>query len=364
MYEQQTYEAILQRMLRRVPDDLDAREGSIIYDALAPAAAELAQFYIEMDNQYTLSFADTASGEYLERRTAEFGVQRFPATKAKRWGTFTDSQGAPVSVPLGSRFSINGMYYRVIESRDSGQYILEAERPGSEGNAHYGALLPVDYVEGLAVAQLGEIYAAGEDEESDEALRQRFYEVVNEQPFGGNVSDYKQKLSGFAGVGGVKVYPVWRGGGTVKCTIIGSDFSSPSAELVDEIQSMVDPEVNSGEGLGLAPIGHEVTITGTESVNVSLETKLTLSMDTGVEQIREELEEAVDDYFLSLRESWKDEPYLTVRTSHIEARILSINGIEDVTDTKLNGEQGNVQLGEDEIPILGAVTLLVEDGGA
>lgn len=364
MYEQQTYEAILQRMLRRVPEDLDKREGSIIYDALAPAAAELAQFYIELDNQYTLSFADTASGEYLARRTKEFGVVRFPATKAKRWGTFTNAQGQPVSVSLGSRFSINGMYYKVIEFREPGQYILEAELPGAEGNAHYGTLLPVDHVEGLAVAQLGEIYAAGEDEESDEALRQRFYEVVNEQPFGGNVSDYKQKLSGFSGVGGVKVYPVWNGGGTVKCTIIGSDFSSPSPELVDEIQSMVDPEVNSGEGLGLAPIGHEVTITGTESVEISLETKLTLAADTSVEQIREELEEAVGEYFLSLRKSWKDEPYLIVRTSHIEARILSISGIEDVTDTRLGGEQGNVQLSNDQIPVLGAVTLLVEDGGA
>ena len=41
MYEEVTYEEILERMLERVPDDMDKREGSLIYDALAPAAIEL-----------------------------------------------------------------------------------------------------------------------------------------------------------------------------------------------------------------------------------------------------------------------------------------------------------------------------------
>ena len=40
-YSGETYEQILQRMLARVPGDIDKREGSIIYDALAPAAVEI-----------------------------------------------------------------------------------------------------------------------------------------------------------------------------------------------------------------------------------------------------------------------------------------------------------------------------------
>ena len=44
-----TFENILKRMLDKVPDILDKRQGSIIYDALAPAAAELAQCYISLD---------------------------------------------------------------------------------------------------------------------------------------------------------------------------------------------------------------------------------------------------------------------------------------------------------------------------
>ena len=39
MYEQMEYRYILSRMLERVPDIMDKREGSVIYDALAPADA-------------------------------------------------------------------------------------------------------------------------------------------------------------------------------------------------------------------------------------------------------------------------------------------------------------------------------------
>ena len=48
-YEDITYEVILQRMLDKVSDNMDKREGSIIYDALAPAAVELQLMYIELD---------------------------------------------------------------------------------------------------------------------------------------------------------------------------------------------------------------------------------------------------------------------------------------------------------------------------
>ena len=47
-YENMTYEAILARMMNRVQEqypDLDNREGSIIFNALAPAAVEVAIAY-------------------------------------------------------------------------------------------------------------------------------------------------------------------------------------------------------------------------------------------------------------------------------------------------------------------------------
>ena len=50
MYEEMTYENILQQMLSRVTSDVDKREGSVIYDAMAPAAYFLADQYFQLEH--------------------------------------------------------------------------------------------------------------------------------------------------------------------------------------------------------------------------------------------------------------------------------------------------------------------------
>ena len=43
--EENTFDKIMNRALERVSDDVDKREGSVIYDALSPMAAELVHCY-------------------------------------------------------------------------------------------------------------------------------------------------------------------------------------------------------------------------------------------------------------------------------------------------------------------------------
>ena len=52
-----TFEELLQGMLDRVPSDVDKRQGSVIYDALAPAAYFLAQQDFQLRNFIDLVFA-------------------------------------------------------------------------------------------------------------------------------------------------------------------------------------------------------------------------------------------------------------------------------------------------------------------
>lgn len=111
MYESQTFEVILERMLDRVPDTLDKREGSIIYNALAPAAWELSEIYIQLDVNNNLSFADTATDEFLTRIAAEQGINRRAATFARRRGYFYASGGVLMDVPIGSLYSYNNITY-------------------------------------------------------------------------------------------------------------------------------------------------------------------------------------------------------------------------------------------------------------
>jgi len=352
-----SFETILDRMLSRVSDEVDKREGSIIYDALAPAAWEMAQMYIDMEIERNLLFADTATGEYLTRRAAEFGVSRKLSTAAKRKAVFFDDANIPLDVPIGSRYSGGSVNYIVTKRLGAGVFEIKAETNGDIGNEYYGQLLPIDYVSKLARAQISDIIAPGEDVEDDEVLRKRYFAAMNEQPFGGNLSDYRHKITSLAGVGGVKIFPVWKGGGTVKCTIISSSFESPSAELVKDVQTIIDPEVNQGKGMGFAPIGHTVTIKGAVSVSIHVSTTLTLEAGISVSQVKADVEKVIADYLRTLRTSWKEEDRTVVRVSQLEARILNVKGIADIADTKLNGKGANVELDTEELSVMGTVTL-------
>ena len=65
MFQNFNFELIMNRMLANVPDDLDKREGSVIWDALAPAALELETAYLFLDYVLNQSFADTSDRDFL-----------------------------------------------------------------------------------------------------------------------------------------------------------------------------------------------------------------------------------------------------------------------------------------------------------
>ncbi|XOQ44307.1 MAG: Baseplate-J domain-containing protein [Clostridium sp.] len=349
MFEDITYENILNDMLSRVPNDIDKRPGSIIYDALAPAAYKLAEAYFKLRNYVDLFFADTAVGEFLSRRTAELGIVRQPATKAIR-KIITD-----VPVDVGTRWGLEDTTYIITEKISDTEYKAECEQLGSIGNAYSGTLDNIDNISGVT-AELTDILIPGEDEETDESLRQRYFESLVSQAYGGNITDYKEKVSALPGVGGVKVEPVWNGGGTVKLTIIDSDYNKPSATLIDEVQTAVDPEQNQGKGYGIAPIGHVVTVVGADEEEIDVEPEITLQTGYTWEDVKSAVETAINDYFKELRSEWAEFNSLVIRISQIEVRILDIAGIVDVQNTKLNGQQQNIELGPYEIPVVGEVT--------
>lgn len=362
MYEQMTYDYILQRMLDAVPavyngQTVDKREGSLIWTACSAVAAEEAQFYMDLSINWNQSFADTATGDALSRRAAEYGVNREEATKALRRGVFYGQNNAPMDIPLNSRFSLEAVNFVAVERINLGEYRLQCEQPGTIGNTASGQLLPIDYIDGLVSAELLDVLVPGEDEETDDQLRARYFEAMNEPAFGGNIADYKRKVNAIDGVGATKVFPTWQGGGTVKCVIIASDWNEPSQALVDEVQTIVDPTVNQGKGLGTAPIGHTVTIAGVEGEAINISTTLTLAAGTTIAQVQQTIEAAIETYLLGLRKNWVDTPGIIVREALIESAILSVPGVVDVTNTTLNGVAANVALTEEQIPVLGAVTL-------
>lgn len=352
MYENITYEDILQRMLDRVPNSMDKREGSIIFDALAPAAVELQLMYIEFDIILTETFGDTASREYLIRRAAERGVIPYAATNAVLKAVATPST---INVAVGSRFSLNELNYIVTEKIADGEYKVMCETTGVIGNSYFGDLIPINYIQGLETIKITELLIPGEDEEDTESIRERYFATFDTKPYGGNKKDYIQKTNALAGVGSTKVKPVWNGGGTVLLTVLDSEYNKASDTLVQFVQNEIDP-TKDGTGVGIAPIGHVVTVQTADEVVVTISTNITFQEGYSFSSQKTAIEEAINAYLLEIRKVWADETASVVRISQIETRILNLTGVVDINNTKINGAASNLVLGEYEIPVLGGVS--------
>ena len=146
--DEQDYEYILARYLGNVRDDVDKREGSIIWDSGAPLCIELAIAYLYVQVMVLNCFAASAPSPFLELRCEEQGITRDPATYAKRLGVFTDGQGGPYSVAIGTEFSTidetNLTNFTVTEVYTlegvtvPGSYILTCNEVGEIGNQYFG----------------------------------------------------------------------------------------------------------------------------------------------------------------------------------------------------------------------------------
>jgi uncharacterized phage protein gp47/JayE len=349
MYEANTYDAILERMLEQIPDSIDKREGSIIFDALAPVAVELAQSYIELDVILNESFADTASREYLIKRAAERGLTPFAATYTVAKGEFN------IDIAVGDRFSCGDYNYVASEKISAGIWKLTCESPGSTPNGNLGMLIPIDYINGLETAELTEVLIPGEEEEETEDFRTRYFSTLSTKSFGGNKADYIEKVNAIPGVGGVKVYPVWNGGGTVKLVVINSDYGKATPTLIDTLQTIVDPTINQGAGDGLAPIGHVVTVSTVTEAVIDISFTITYQDGYSFEDIESYIISMIDSYLLELCKTWADTDNLIVRISQLESRLLNVTGVVDVTGTAINGAASNLVLTADSIPVRGNV---------
>lgn len=372
-FSQYTYQALLAAMLARVPDTYDKRDTAPIPTALGPAAFVIEGFYLSLNQVQQQAFVQTASGQSLDYLAVIAGLTRYPASAAVRLGVFN------AAVAIGARFStingensinfiatgtatvaepVEGFYY----------YQLTAETDGTIGNEYTGPILPIQTIPGLTSAEITDILVPGEDTETDEAFRERIIEALNERPFGGNIAAYRQFVGGLDGVGAVQVYPTWNGGGTVKLSILGADYLPASETLVENVQTAVDPPPNQGLGLGMAPIGAQVTVAAPTALTVNVAATVTLAAGYQIGQVQQPIQDAIEAYLLTVRQAWDTNTSSTsvvyaadVYLARITAAIVGVTGVVNATNVQLNGGTADLTLTESgttqQVPVIGTVSL-------
>ena len=410
--ENNTFEKIMERMLGRdILIDVDKRVGSIIYDALAPCAMELAEAYAKMDILQEQTYLMTATGTNLEKRVYDYGIVRKQATQAQRIAEFkkyqTDNEGNYVysynyvgenqgdysydsetqtynyvgenqgdyvkgdkilidmDIPVGSRFVVpenQNIIFEYIGLID-GYKIVQCESAGIGGNEHLGTMLPIVPISGLIQAKIISTYKYGENEETDSELRARAIENLNYVSFGGNIADYIEKVNAIDGVGNTKVFPAWQYNGSVLLSVVDPQFNPITQEFIQNLKQQIDPNENTGEGVGIAPIGHYVTVTTPIPANVEVALTVELRNTQTIQTIQESIENKIEEYFDTVRKSYGQNVNLTIYRSDIIVYVKQLEDVLNVTDVKLNGEMQDLVfideglLNKQYLPYVGGVII-------
>ncbi len=354
--EDETEEAIRERMLSRLPAKLDRSEGSFPWDILAPVAIQLTQAADWAKEVLRRVFASTTFGVYLDARCAEHGVFRRPATTAKTTGETIRFDGDPGSfVPNGyvisteSTESSPAILFKITRSvtlNANGEGFVEAEalEPGRIGNVPPGAIRHLtEKLSGIKSVTNLSAMEGGTDEESDSSLLERFLLKVRTPTGSGNKADYEQWALSIPGVGGVQVVPLWDGPGTVKVVLISAEKVAPSPVIVDQVNTFIQ---------SVCPIGATVTVAGAVEVPINISVSVTLASDGTVDQVKQMIEEGARAYLKTLAFS---DPL--VRYTRIANIILDIPPVVDYDQLQVNGREGNIEIAPGEVAVLGVVTV-------
>ncbi|MEX0380474.1 baseplate J/gp47 family protein [Leuconostoc sp. MS02] len=370
-FQAMDFDYFINAALDRVPSNLDTREGSVIYDAIAPAAYVMAEMSLNVADTVLNTFTQTASGEYLDYRAEERGLTREQATLTRLTATLTDENGQPLVANIGDRFASIGVepnYYQLTKlSNISGQATLTAETAGEIGNSYIGQLLPISAIAGFGNAIVNEVIIPARNAETDDELRERLLTSNEVIAFGGNVTDYIKFIIDMEDVAAVQVYPTWNGGGTVKAVILNNQYLAPSQALIDQVKNAIDPSNSSGNGYGIAPVGHTVTVAAPILRTINVGVMISTTSTVTVEDVRQKVEQAIAEYVNSVREKWgnvnaNERTYTVILyRSQIIIALLKVDGLTNATNVKFDGADKDITLTTtatiEELPMLGTVTI-------
>ena len=351
-----TYEEILETVLARIPDTYDKREGSVIFNAIAPLCYELCEYEFKYENDKAETFLGTSTGANLDAHASDFGYVREESTPAEVLATLV----CPDIVPNGSRFSaINDeIYYEVAEHLLGDEYLLRQDYVlDEEGNpyltqavnSYTGTILPLDNINELESAVITEVVVPQNPTENDEQFLMRVRDGIKADKENGNVAQYESWASEFDGIGKYKVVPLWNGANTVKVYILNELQLPASQTLVDRFQDYLDPNA-SGLGNGVAPIGAYATVDTATPKTININARVVYK--NGVDNTPY-LEDEIREFFRDVAFSKS-----VVSIYQLGSVFYNDSDIDSVVSLTMNGSAADVNLNTNEVPVLGVLNIV------
>lgn len=324
-------------------------EGGPFHDLTQAVALEAERLWDMLGTEVPASmFPSFAWDEFIDEHALTYGLVRKDAVKATGVVRFTGTQGTSIETgtqvgtepadPDDEPIAFQTTQSGVIPVGGFIDLNVEALEAGTSSNVAVGVVtLLFSAVGGVASVSNLSAISGGQDQETDEALRDRTLLEIASAQGAGTSADYTRWALAYPGVGRVTVQPLWAGGGTVRVIVTDVDNQPVGAGTVTGLQTLLDPASLPGQGQGLAPIGATVTVMtpayyyADAKATIVHDTGYTLTGTSGTIATSAAITAAITAYINSLA------PGGEVVLNKIEQAILSVRGVHDVTGTQLAG---------------------------
>ena len=339
-----TYENIKQRILDNINIDIDKREGSFTSNMISPLSQELAKIYIEQEDLVNMAFIRNGFFNYLDDKCWEYGIDRKIGTSAVGEVTFEGTDGTSIS--NGTVIYHNDLYYVVLNDADisngKADLIVEAYEMGKKYNVIRNTEFALkENIQGVTRVYAKEDFKGGTDTETDEELRDRYFDTIKKSYTSGNVAHYEQWTTEVNGVGLCKVFPLKNGNGTVEIVITDSNMLGASSELIESVKANIEEK---------RPIGANVSVVSATEKAINITANITLASGYSVEEVKSEFTNKVTEYLKDI--SFKSSYVSNARLGNL---LLDTNGVFDYTEFKINNLSTNIALSDIEVPKLGTI---------
>ena len=347
MYENITVEDIKKDILTRYQGDAQTNEGGYTNDMISGVAYKIWTTLQSLDKVIPIAFVNEQSGEYIDKRCSEFGIERKTGQKAVTMLTITGTNGTVIE--KGKVFVTNDDL-----EFETDDYVTIADGTAVISATALDIGTKYNVLEGAITNQLSSSQGintvtntqatGGTEKETDESLLSRLLEHMRNPATSGNIAHYKEWGLEVDGVGDVRVIPTWNGPGSVKVIIIGNDKRPVDETILTNCYDHIEEK---------RPIGAAVTVVSAVGIDININAKIIIDDTTTINIVTSKFTEVLNEYFMSL--AFVRNTVVYNRISHM---LLDIPGVEDYESLTINGTTTNIELQEYDVPVLGTLEVI------
>lgn len=345
---------------------VDTREGSVYMDMQTGHCIRVAKFYDDLDSVKEMLAFDTCTDDILDEKAGMDNVFRVAATSSCWTGIF---EGA--TPPEGTEFMCEDYYFTLTNIAEN--LYLVANEPGTATNSLKSGseLIPLENIDDLEAATLGELMVPGTDKENDDTYRERWRKEKATPSSNNNKPQYKKWCEEVDGIGRARIFPLWGGPNTVKAVLFSDAGQNVLEELVDFVQEYIDPielgyevEVNGtkyifgdGVGEGVSNLGAHFLAESAKPLYLTISAEVDLLDGYTLEMIQSAAANAITTYLSGLCLNSSDTSQTVVRIATIGSIIANIEGVLDYDyDTLMINESGeNILVDMESVAVLSEV---------